>query len=97
MSLRDLRTRLPRSSVRCGLPTKATTVSLPAAPFKRASAACGDDLTAPLGRRVADHPADLPLAQDLQMRVGLIQQQHGTGVAVHVGKDEEGLLEPAPA
>lgn len=59
--------------------------------------ACGDDLTAPLGRRVGDHPVDLPLAQDLQMPVGLIQQQHGTGVALHVGKDEEGLLEPAPA
>ena len=56
-----------------------------------------DDLAAGFSCCFAEHLVNLALAQDLKMRVWLVEQQHGTGVCRHVRKQEEGLLLAAPA
>ncbi len=57
----------------------------------------GDDLAAGLGRLIGEHLVDLPLAQYLQVRVGLVEEQHGARIHGHVREQEQRLLLAAPA
>ena len=54
-----------------------------------------DDLSTALARRVRDQAVDLTLAEDLQVRVGLVQQEDRAGVRIEIGQEEQGLLESA--
>ena len=56
----------------------------------------GHDLAAVLGREFTDKRVDLPLAENLQVGVRLVEEQDRARVRVQVGQDEQGLLK-APA
>ena len=57
----------------------------------------GDDLAAGLGRHRRQHVVHLPLAENLQVGVRLIQEQHRPGIGCHVSEQEEHLLLPPAA
>ena len=56
----------------------------------------GDDLGAVLIGYAGHHLVDLALAEDLEVGVGLVQEEHRTGIRVHTGQQEQGLLQPPP-
>ena len=46
-------------------------------------------------RHIGEQPVDLALAQNLQVRVGLIEEQNGAGIRIHVRQQEQRLLQAA--
>ncbi len=54
--------------------------------------ASGDDLALRLLCGLGEHVVDLSLAQDLQVRIRLIEQQHRARVGRHVCEQEQSLL-----
>ena len=92
-----LATWLPPSSIRCGLPHEGDhRVRAGGFGEEHLGVAGGHDLAAVLGREFADECVDLPLAENLQVGVRLVQEQDRAGVRVQVGEDEQGLLEAPP-
>ena len=55
----------------------------------------GDDLTAALARHFGEQTVDLALAENLQVRVRLVQQQNGARIRVHVRQQQQRLLQAA--
>ena len=53
-----------------------------------------DDLATGGLRSIREQLIDLPLAKNLQVRIGLVQQEHRAGVRVHVCQKKQSLLEP---
>ena len=39
---------------------------------------------------------DLPLPEDFQVGVGLVEQQNRFGIGIQVREEQEGLLQPTP-
>ena len=56
-----------------------------------------DDLGAAVRGDLGYQAVCLALAEDFEMRVGFVQQDDRAGVGVHVGEDQEGLLQSPPA
>ena len=56
-----------------------------------------DHLAAAGGGCLLYVPVDLALPQYLKVGVGLVEQQHGTGIGVHVREDQQSLLKPPAA
>ena len=52
-----------------------------------------DDLTAGLARDIGEQAVYLTLAENLEMRVGLVEEQNGSRIRVHVREQEQGLLQ----
>ena len=57
----------------------------------------GDDLVAAFRRDLRDEAVDLALAEDFEMRIRFVQQDDRARIGVHVGKDQERLLQATPA
>ena len=55
-----------------------------------------DDLGVVLGSDVAQQDIDLLLTQNLQMRIGFVDQQHAPFVGKQVREDQQHLLKAAP-
>ena len=55
----------------------------------------GDDLTAAFARHLGEQAVDLALAENLQVRVRLVQQQHRARIRVHVRQQQQRLLQAA--
>ena len=55
----------------------------------------GDDLTAAFARHFSEQTVDLALAENLQVRVRLVQQQNGARIRVHVRQQQQRLLQAA--
>ena len=56
----------------------------------------GDDLRSLLLRGLGQQPVRLTLTQDLEVGVGLVQQEHGAGVGVQMCQQQKRLLEAPP-
>ena len=54
--------------------------------------ACRDDLAAGLACGFCEYLIDLPLPQNLQVRVGLVQKQDGSRIYRHVREQKKCLL-----
>ena len=42
------------------------------------------------------HLVGLALAEDFEVGIGLVQEEHRTGIRIHIGQQEQGLLQPPP-
>jgi len=56
----------------------------------------GDELRALLIRGLGQELVDLALAQNLEMRIRLIEEQDGVRIGVEVRQEQERLLQPMP-
>ena len=79
----------------CGLPTKAMTASRPAASSYDLGMTGGDNLRSLFLGDLNQEVVRLPLPQDFQVGVGLVEKQHGARVGIEVREQQQSLLQAA--
>ena len=55
----------------------------------------GNDLATAPGRHLCQQPINLPLPENLQVRIGFVEQQDGARVRIQVSQQQERLLQAA--